>query len=401
MTLGFERARSYLAALLKDKGQAALIERLRPRTGAPPPHVPGHSDVSIDAVERRWALLAVDESAKVMLMDDWSRQHLASFTRNIENVIGTVKVPLGLAGPLRVNGLFAQGDYYVPLATTEASLVASYSRGAGLLTAAGGASVALLSEGVSRAPMLAFANLGELGLFLDWAVNHFGEIETAANATTKHGKLQDIELSVEGAKVYMLFSYTTDDAAGQNMVTIATQAALDWILRNAPVRPRHAYLESNFSGDKKASALSFQRVRGRKVVAEAILPANLVRSTLHTEPEGMVEYIRAGTVGAVMSGTFGAQGHFANGLAALFLACGQDVACVSEAAVGITDLELTDSGDLHASVTLPNLIVGTVGGGTKLPSQAACLEILGVRQVQVLRLNPLALGRMVFLMISS
>jgi hydroxymethylglutaryl-CoA reductase (NADPH) len=105
-----------------------------------------------------------------------------------------------------------------------------------------------------------------------------------------------------------------------------------------------------------------------------------VRSTLHTEPEGMVEYIRAGTVGAVMSGTFGAQGHFANGLAALFLACGQDVACVSEAAVGITDLELTDSGDLHASVTLPNLIVGTVGGGTKLPSQAACLEILGVRQ---------------------
>ncbi|MDH4063325.1 MAG: 3-hydroxy-3-methylglutaryl-CoA reductase, partial [Acidobacteriota bacterium] len=124
------------------------------------------------------------------------------------------------------------------------------------------------------------------------------------------------------------------------------------------------------------SALSFQRVRGRKVVAEATLPTALVKNWLHVEPSQIVDCARLGTVGAVMSGTVGTQGHFANGLAALFLACGQDVACVSEAAVGITDLALTDSGDLHASVTLPNLIVGTVGGGTKLPSQHACLELL-------------------------
>jgi len=124
--------------------------------------------------------------------------------------------------------------------------------------------------------------------------------------------------------------------------------------------------------------MSFQRVRGRKVVAEARMPADLVRRWLHAEPEAMIEYAHAATVGAVMSGTLGVQGHLANGLAALFLACGQDVACVSEAAVGITSMEFTEAGDLHATVTLPNLIVGTVGGGTKLPSQAACLALLGL-----------------------
>jgi len=277
-----------------------------------------------------------------------------------------------------VNGLFAQGDYYLPLATSEASLVASYSRGAALITEAGGASAALLSEGVSRAPMLSFSDLQDLGIFVDWALNHLEEIETAANATTRYGRLQNVELSIEGTKVYFLFIYTTGDAAGQNMVTLATWAALQWILEHSPVQPKTAYLESNFSGDKKASALSFQRVRGRKVVAEATLPARLVEAHLHASPAQIVDYVRVGTLGAVMSGTLGTQGHFANGLAALMLACGQDVACVSEAAVGITDFELTESGDLHACVTLPNLIVGTVGGGTKLPSLRACLALLGV-----------------------
>jgi hydroxymethylglutaryl-CoA reductase (NADPH) len=315
--------------------------------------------------------------ARGELLDAWTVNQLDSYAHNIEHLIGTVKVPIGLAGPLRVNGLFAQGDYYVPLATTEASLVASYSRGAALITEAGGATATLLSEGVSRAPVFAFDNLLQLGLFVDWALAHVDDMQAAANATTRFGRLQDLEISVEGTKVYFLFIFGTGDAAGQNMVTIATQAALRWILDHTPVPPRTAYLESNFSGDKKASAMSFQRVRGRKVVAEATLPAELVSRRLHTAPERIVDCLRLGTMGGVMSGTVGAQGQVANGLAAMFLACGQDVACVSEAAVGITDFELTDCGDLHACVTLPNLIVGTVGGGTKLPSQRSCLRLLG------------------------
>jgi len=379
MTLGYQRARTYLADLIEQHGRSALEERLRPKTDHQPAHVPGRADVSLDAVESRWALLDADDSVKAQLLDEWSIEHLDAYARNIEHMIGTVKVPIGLAGPLRVNGLFAQGDYYVPLATSEASLVASYSRGAILLTESGGASVGLLSEGVSRAPMFSFNNLHELGTFIEWALRNLEAIETAANATTRFGKLQDTELSIEGTKVYFRFIYSTAEAAGQNMVTIATYAAVDWIVKHSPIRPRTAYLEGNFSGDKKASALSFERVRGKKVVAEATLPAKLVKRWLHVEPAQIADCARVGTVGAVMSGTLGTQAHFANGLAGLFLACGQDVACVSEAAVGITDIELTESGDLHACVTLPNLIVGTVGGGTKLPSQSACLELLGTK----------------------
>jgi hydroxymethylglutaryl-CoA reductase (NADPH) len=357
---------------------ATLAERLRPKVEAQPDHVPGREDTSIESVEARLDLLDVPGSIRGELLDTWSREHLDAYQRSIEHLIGTVKVPVGLAGPLRVNGLFAQGDYYLPLATSEASLVASYSRGATLITEAGGASVALLSEGVSRAPMLSFDNIVDLGIFIDWALDHMEEIEAAANATTRFGHLEDLELSIEGTKIYFLFIYSTGDAAGQNMVTLATWAALQWIMEHAPVQPSAAYLESNFSGDKKASALSFQRVRGKKVVAEVTLPAALVEAHLHATPSGIVDYVRIGTVGAVMSGTLGTQGHFANGLAALMIACGQDVACVSEAAIGITDFELTEAGDLHACVTLPNLIVGTVGGGTGLPSQRACLSLLGV-----------------------
>jgi hydroxymethylglutaryl-CoA reductase (NADPH) len=162
------------------------------------------------------------------------------------------------------------------------------------------------------------------------------------------------------------------------MATIATDAAMSWILANTPVKPRVAYVEANFSGDKKATAQSLQSVRGKKVTAEVSIPAALVQRRLHTSAERMVDYGRFATVGGIMSGMVGTQGHYANGLAAMFIACGQDAACVAEAAVGNTRMELTAERDLYVSVTLPNLIMGTVGGGTKLPSQRSCLEIMGM-----------------------
>jgi hydroxymethylglutaryl-CoA reductase (NADPH) len=162
------------------------------------------------------------------------------------------------------------------------------------------------------------------------------------------------------------------------MVTIATAAIVKHIVEHCPYKPKYCFIEANHSGDKKASSQSYQRVRGKKVTAELTLPRALVEKILHTTPRMMVDYWRMSAIGGVLSGTMGVQGHYANGLAALYIACGQDAACVSESAVGVTRMELTDPGDLYVAVTLPNLIVGTVGGGTGLPTQRACLELMGL-----------------------
>ncbi len=340
--------------------------------------MPGATKSDPATVAQRWALVPHAPAARDALADPTSLGQHDAFSRNIENFIGTVKIPVGLAGPLRINGLAAQGDYYVPLATTEAALVASYHRGACVLTLAGGCTTLILNEGVGRAPAFAFVSLLEAGTFVQWCLGRLDDFRAAAEATTKHGRLRDLRFTVEGNHVYMLLEYTTGDASGQNMVTIATQAVCDYIAAHSPVKPVYAFVEGNLSGDKKASAQSFQSVRGRKVAAEARLPRKLVERHLHTTPEKMVDYWRMSAMGGVLSGTIGVQGHYANGLAALFLACGQDAACVSEASVGVTRFEVGPEGELYAAVTLPNLIVGTVGGGTGLPSQRGGLEILGL-----------------------
>lgn len=296
----------------------------------------------------------------------------------VENFIGTVQVPVGLAEPLLVHGLFAQGKYRIPLATTEATLVASYSRGARTISEAGGCTVALLDESIGRAPGFTFDTLREACQFGDWASSHFAEIRRSAEDTTNHGKLVDLKATVEGNHVYLNLNFVTAEAAGQNMVTIATEAVLAYIDRHSPVRPRDAFVEANHSGDKKACAKSFTSVRGKRATAEVVVPAHLLERRLRVTPDRLADYWRLGAVGGVMSGTIGIQGHFANGLAALYIACGQDAACVAESAVGITRFETTAEGDLYGAVTLPNIIVGTVGGGTRLPSQRACLDIMGL-----------------------
>jgi hydroxymethylglutaryl-CoA reductase (NADPH) len=274
--------------------------------------------------------------------------------------------------------MHAQGDYQVPLATTEAALVASFARGARLLTEAGGCSAMVLSEGVTRAPGFAFENLADAAAFAAWVTGEVERCRAVAATTTRHGKLIDLRLTLEGNHIYLAFDFTTGDAAGQNMVTIATDAVVRDLLARSPVRPRQSFIEANFSGDKKASAASFLQVRGRKVCAEIVLPAALVEHRLHTTVAVLEDYWRMSALGGVLSGTLGVQGHYANGLAALYLATGQDVACVAESAVVITRFEQREDGALYATVTLPNIIVGTVGGGTSLPSQQAALEIMGL-----------------------
>jgi hydroxymethylglutaryl-CoA reductase (NADPH) len=354
----------------------SLAKRLRSNDAPPSPRVPGGARLTPEAVEKRWALVKASGDDKALVADPQTLAVMEAYQHNIENFIGTVKVPVGLAGPLRVNGLFAKGDYYLPLATTEAALVASYSRGAFTISQAGGCAVMLVNEGVSRAPGFAFRNLEDAGRFVVWAAAKQETFRKVAEATTRHGRLTDLRFLVEGNHVYVTFEFVTGAAAGQNMVTIATQAICNYISEHTPVRPTYSFVEANLSGDKKASALSFSSVRGKKVVAEVTLSPELVKRCLHSTPAMMEKYWRMSALGGVMSGTIGVHGHYANGLAALFIACGQDAACVAESAVGVTRFELTDDGALYAAVSLPNVIVGTVGGGTGLPSQNACLRIL-------------------------
>lgn len=310
------------------------------------------------------------------------RKHIEDptiFQGNIENYLGLAQIPVGIIGPLRINGLYAHGDFYVPLATTEGALVASYNRGTKIISLSGGARVLCLLERVSRAPGFAFNDLIEASKFLMWVVEQFSKFQEIAKTTTSHGNLEDFKITVDGNQVYINFEYTTGDAAGQNMVTIATEAVCRYIMEQSPIKPRFYFIESNMSGDKKATAISYLFVRGKKVTAEITIPRDIFMKFLHTTPEMMMEYWKMSFVGGVQSGSIGVQGHYANGLAAIFIACGQDAACVSEASMGITRVDVTKNGDLYISVTLPNLIVGTVGGGTKLPTQSECLALLGCK----------------------
>jgi len=300
----------------------------------------------------------------------------ATYARNVENFVGTVRVPVGLAGPLVIDGQAARGTYYVPLATTEACLVASYSRGAQLITRAGGCAARVLDARMRRTPVFAFADLGEATAAAKWMRENIDRLRDAANATSRHALLLALEPAIEGNHVYLDCAYTTGEAAGQNMVTFATEALCAELLAHAPVRPRWFAVESNASGDKKAAAHALMSTRGRRVSADVTIPAGLLEERLRVTPAMLAAYWRTGAVAAAMTGTIGMQGMYANALAAFYLATGQDVACVAESAVGITRLDVADNGALYACVTMPNVVVATVGGGTGLPTQRAAARLL-------------------------
>ena len=374
-----DSSRQHLQRLLETAAEAGeLVARLSPRTDERPARFPAGTRADAASIARRWEALDTKNETRALLSGGESLVSPETYERNIENFIGTVQVPVGIVGPLRVNGIFAHGDFHIPLATTEAALVASYHRGACLVTAAGGAASALVNESLNRSPAFAFETLAEAGLFLQWTLSQIDRFREIVAESSRHARLLEIGATGEGNHIYLNLEFTTGDAAGQNMVTLATQKICDFMLSNSPVAPRRAYVEGNLSGDKKASAQAFNGRRGKKVIAEVKLPAALVERHLHATPKEMEDYWRMSAMGGVLSGTIGVQGHFANGLAALFIACGQDPACVAECAVGVTRFEVCDDGALYAAVTLPSLMLGTVGGGTGLPTQRACLELLGL-----------------------
>ncbi|PUB10174.1 hydroxymethylglutaryl-CoA reductase [Yoonia sediminilitoris] len=335
---------------------------------------------SAASVARYWERLQPTASPqdRDVLADPITMADPDRYSPNIENFIGTVKMPVGIIGPLRINGLNAHGDYHVPMATTEAALVASYARGAHAATKSGGISTALLYEGVIRTPAFVFDSLLDAGMFVEWVVREIESLKAAAESTTSHGKLVSVEPMVDNNVVFLICRYTTGDAAGQNMVTIATHALCEDIAARCSVPIKAWYIEGNFSGDKKASFLGLVTGRGRKVSASVTLPAQVVERTLGTTVQAMLDYGQVANLGSHLSGQLGAQAHFANGLAAFYIATGQDAACVAESAMGITRMEARGDA-LFCSVTMPNILVGSVGGGTSLPSQSAGLNILGLK----------------------
>jgi hydroxymethylglutaryl-CoA reductase (NADPH) len=295
---------------------------------------------------------------------------------NIENFTGVAQVPIGIAGPLRINGEHAQGDFYVPLATTEGTLVASYNRGMRLLTAAGGVRATVVDDRMQRAPVFLFDHAGAARDFGRWVEHRQPAIASAAQATTRIGTLLRIEQYAVGPLLYLRFDFSTGDAAGQNMVGRATLAACQWIVDNHPDAPRFV-LSGGIDTDKKHSEINMLRTRGKRVVAEATLPADLLRKIMGVEPKTLSWARQLSQTGAFLAGSANNGAHAANGLAALFIATGQDAANVAESHAGIVYTQLLDSGDYYWSITLPALIVATVGGGTGLATQRECLEMLG------------------------
>jgi hydroxymethylglutaryl-CoA reductase (NADPH) len=295
---------------------------------------------------------------------------------NVEQFIGVAQVPIGLAGPVRVNGEHAQGDFYVPLATAEGTLVASYNRGMKLVREAGGVTVTVMDDAMQRAPAFVFESAREARAFGEWLDEQFDEIKAAAETTTSTGKLRDIERYSASRIMYTRFNYTTGDAAGQNLSGKATAAACAWITSNYE-GIRHFFLESNFATDKKSSQVNMLRTRGKRVVAEVTLPNALLEKHMRTTSEVMFRARQVSNLGGFMSGVNNNGAHSANGITAVFIATGQDVANVAESSAAFVFAEVLPNGDYYYSVTIPSLIVATYGGGTGLATQRECLEMLG------------------------
>ncbi|MDB2438068.1 hydroxymethylglutaryl-CoA reductase [Hellea sp.] len=299
----------------------------------------------------------------------------ATLSGNVENPIGVTQIPLGLAGPLKVNGEHAQGHFYVPMATTEGTLVASYSRGMRLLTAAGGVKTTIVERYMQRAPVFHFDDARAARDFRDWLTANFEKVKEVAESTTSVGKLSHIEQYGVAKMWYTRFNYTTGDAAGQNMCGKATQAACKWIEQVYPHKMRFT-LSGSIETEKKHSAINSLHSRGARVIAEAVLPHDLVKQMTRADTRDMYRARQVSTTGALLVGSSNNCVHPANGVASIFIATGQDEANVAEAVTGITYVELLENNDLYWSLTLPSLIVATYGGGTGLATQREALEIM-------------------------
>ncbi|KKQ96677.1 MAG: 3-hydroxy-3-methylglutaryl-coenzyme A reductase [Candidatus Levybacteria bacterium GW2011_GWB1_39_7] len=295
-----------------------------------------------------------------------------------ENLIGATSIPLGVAGPIKIRGEYVNGQYILPLATTEGALIASVSRGCKTITQSGGAVVYAYRVGTTRGPVFYTGGLQKSRILYTWVREHEALLKTAAESTSKHLKYKKLKIKSLADYVFIRFYFDTDEAMGMNMVTIATDKVTRIIEKETGIPCLS--VAGNFDTDKKAAWLNFINNRGIKVWAEVQVSKKTIREVLHTSADKIFDvWLGKNIFGSIMSGSLGFNAHFANIIAAIFSATGQDIAHVVEGSMGVTTARLLKDGDLYFSIYLPSLMVGTIGGGTKLPAQQAALRILGLK----------------------
>jgi hydroxymethylglutaryl-CoA reductase (NADPH) len=294
---------------------------------------------------------------------------------SIENLVGAAQIPLGIGGPIRVKGQHADGLFFVPFATTEGTLVTTYQYGMLAISQAGGANAHVLADALDIAPCFVVGSTREALALAGWLDDNLAELQALAAETTAHGGLVEIRPHVFGRRVFAQFVFRTGDAMGLNMINLAVDRVCRHVADAVPLE--RWYLRSNYSSDKKPAAINLFRPYGKEVAIDLTLPASVVETHLGASPQELIDFAASGRLGTMQAGALGANAHFANGLAAIYIACGQDVAQIVNASIGFLDMELVGPGDVYVAARLPNLVVGTVGGGTKLPTQRECLALLG------------------------
>ncbi|MHC8304431.1 hydroxymethylglutaryl-CoA reductase [Pseudomonas sp. PB3P13] len=297
-----------------------------------------------------------------------------------ENFIGATQVPLGVAGPVLVNGqaITAKEPVYAPLATTEGALIASVSRGCRALRAAGGAVVRVEDVGITRAPVFRSSGIIQTQSFVAWVQTHYDDIKQLCEQDSRYLQLQDISPATVGCTIYLRFRFKSADAMGMNMASIACERAIVQLITPA-TGVRCISISGNYCTDKKPAMVNFINGRGKRICAEAYLSADIVRDILKTDMASLCEVqYRKNLLGSAMAGAIGCNAHHANIVAAFFIATGQDVAQVAESAVGITCIEAQERGGIYASVLLPDTPLGVVGGGTGLCTQREALALMGI-----------------------
>ena len=335
-----------------------------------------YTESADEAVSIRRKFAEEISGVKLKNISNYSINMELASKKNIENPIGVIQIPLGIAGPLKVNGEHAKGEFYVPLATSEGALIASVNRGFSVISQSGGATTRILDDKMTRAPVLKAKSVTDALKIKAWINENFKELKKAAEVTTRHGKLVKIDpILIIGKYIYPRFVYTTGDSMGMNMVTIATEAALN--LLTFKTGAHLIALSGNACVDKKPSILNLIEGRGKSVTAEIVVPKDIVKNKLKTTPDAIIEVNTAkNLIGSAVSGSMGFNAHYANMIGAIFLATGQDEAHIVEGSIGITTAMVEENGDLYFAVTLPDVPVATVGGGTSIETARESLEIL-------------------------
>jgi len=300
---------------------------------------------------------------------------------NIEALIGSVEIPVGIAGPLHIKGGHADGLFYAPMATTEGALLASATRGATALSRSGGVNVRVIGQRMLRVPVFVLTDLNSALFFAEWVKDHYAEVAEQTRKYSNYANLVEVNTELMGRTVHVQFVYETGDAAGQNMTTTCTWQACQWIIAQMQQFPgiefENFMIEANLSNDKKVTYNSFLKGRGVRVLAECLLTDEVCRKVLKVTPKQLFTAYNQFIGGSIASGMIGMNINIANVIGAIFTATGQDIACVHESSIGQLYLELTDDNEVYATLRLPSLVVGSVGGGTSLAQQKECLEMIG------------------------